>query len=349
MRWLPFLSILTILIFISSGITGSYKESAHGNSNYGVYRLSGYSKGNCAHCHEMHTGNGSFALFANNFNTVPTGAVHEYSENDDICFYCHSAGGITNYDYSKTFGGAPINPNATNIMDAFNQDSYHNLYDIWFFANSTFSFFTPDSNPCVACHNPHIAQRSCGLGGNGTSFDPTQSAISRPKYHGNLWGDDDTERMNKYNYQPPYCYNKIGFEPDCTNDTASTQASKTPDYVTFCTNCHDMSNQIYSTTLGRDLKYINWNTEIHGKGNGSATSLRSPYTVGQTYVLSCMDCHEPHGSSNSYLLRSEVNGKGDISISGNRFYNFCYGSCHNEYHRGPDSKCGNCHYHGNNF
>jgi len=342
MKWLPFLSILAILIFIGNGITGSYKESVHGNSTYGVKRLSGYSQGNCAHCHEMHAGNGSFALFANNFDTTVT--TGPYLQENNFCFYCHGPGGITNYDYSKTFGGAHENVNATNIMDVFNQASYHNLYDIWNFAKNNFDFFTSGSNPCVACHNPHIAKRNKANPG-----DPTFTAISLPSDHGNLWGDDTSERMDKYNYQPPYCYNKIGFEPDCTNDTASTQASKTPDYVTFCTNCHDMSNQIYSTTLGRDLKYINWNTEIHGKGNGNATSLKSPYTVGQTYVLSCMDCHEPHGSSNPYLLRSEVNGKGDISISGNRFYYFCYGSCHNEYHKGPESKCGSCHYHGNNF
>ena len=304
MKWLPFLSILAILIFIGNGITGSYKESAHGNSTYGVKRLSGYSQGNCAHCHEMHAGNGSFTLFTNNFDTTVTTGL--YFQENNFCFYCHGAGGITNYDYSKTFGGAPENVNTTNIMDAFNQASYHNLYDIWNFAKNNFDFFTSGSNPCVACHNPHIAKRNKVNPG-----DPTFTAISLPSDHGNLWGDDTSERMDKYNYQPPYCYNKTGFEPDCTNDTASTQASKTPDYIIFCTNCHDISTQIYSTTLGRNLRCIDWNNEIHGKGAADGVvNLENPYsTASGNKVVSCLDCHEPHGAPNLTLIRRIVNGR----------------------------------------
>ncbi|CAD7783696.1 MAG: hypothetical protein KCCBMMGE_02103 [Candidatus Methanoperedenaceae archaeon GB37] len=46
-------------------------------------------------------------------------------------------------------------------MKAFNQNSYHNLYDIWEFAKTNFSsFFKEDSNPCSACHNVHLAKRN---------------------------------------------------------------------------------------------------------------------------------------------------------------------------------------------
>ena len=337
MRWLPFLSIFLILVFIGSGVTGSYKESAHGDSDNGVNRssMSGYSKGNCAHCHEMHAsiegsepepaGVGSFALFADNFNTAKTTGT--YDQSDDFCFYCHGpsslqVNGITNYDYSQTFGGAPENANATTIMDAFNQASYHNLYDIWDFANKTFSFFTSGSNPCVACHNPHIAKRSCGIAGDEGSFDPTQSAISKPSDHGNLWGDDDTERMDDYttNYQPPYCWNSTNLEPDCSSSDRVTQASKTPDYVTFCTDCHNTSNQLPSQILGsisvppRDsgagVRYIDWDNEKHGKGAADdAVCLKNPYTTDlDNKVVSCLDCHEPHGAPNAVLIRREVNG-----------------------------------------
>lgn len=306
MRWLPFLSILAILIFIGNGITGSYKESAHGNSIYGVKRVSGYSQGNCAHCHEMHAGNGSFALFANNFDTTVT--TGPYLQENDFCFYCHGPGGVTNYDYSKTFEGASENVNVTNIMDAFNQASYHNLYDIWNFAKNNFDFFTSGSNPCVACHNPHIAKRNKANPG-----DPTFTTISLPSDHGNLWGDDISERMNAYangyTYQSPYWYNSTtNYEPACNT---ISDGSNLPDYVTFCQNCHNNSTQIYSTTLGRNLRYVDWDDEIHGKGAADGVvNLENPYsTASGNKVISCLDCHEPHGAPNLTLIRRTVNGR----------------------------------------
>ncbi len=332
MRWLLFLSIFLILVFISSGITGSYKESAHGNSTDGVNRssMSGYSQGNCAHCHEMHASvEGSepnpaggapskFALFADNFNTAKT--TGPYEQSDNFCFYCHGpsslqVNGITNYDYSQTFGGAPENENATTIMDAFNQASYHNLYDIWDFANDTFSFFASDSNPCVACHNPHIAKRNKANPG-----DPTFTAISLPSDHGNLWGDDDTERMDDYaagyTYQAPYYDSNSSYEP--AGDTIY-DGSNMPDYVTFCTDCHNTSNQLPSHILGsisippRDsgagVRYIDWDNEKHGKGAADGSvSLKNPYSnASGNKVVSCLDCHEPHGAPNAVLIRREVN------------------------------------------
>ena len=338
MRWLPFLSILAILIFIGNGITGSYKESAHGDSDNGVNRssMSGYSQGNCAHCHEMHAsveGNepnptggapSKFALFADNFNTAKTTGT--YDQSDDFCFYCHGpsslqVNGITNYDYSQTFGGAPENENATTILDAFNQASYHNLYDIWDFAKDKFSpsspsgFFTSDSNPCVACHNPHIAKRNKANPG-----DPTFTAISLPSDHGNLWGDDANETMKDYatgyTYQAPYYNSNSSYEPA---DDATYDGSNMPDYVTFCTDCHNTSNQVPSQILGnisrppRTTGYlisIDWDNEKHGKGAADdAVCLKNPYTTDlDNKVVSCLDCHEPHGAPNAVLIRREVNG-----------------------------------------
>jgi len=322
MRWLVYLSLVILfLIGISKAIAGPYTSSIHGNTTHGVYRigLNGtYARGNCAHCHEMHTTPNPFALFANNFNNATL--TGPYSQSDDFCFYCHGSpskqvGGILNYDYSKTFGGA-TNSTATTILDLFNQASYHDLYDIWNFAQNTFpSFFTALSNPCVACHNPHLVHRSCGKPGG--VFDPTQSAISRPTSHDTLWGDNSTERMSNYTgttliYQPPMYFNSTNYEPDDASNDRLTQAAKTPDYVSFCTDCHNPYNTIYSHELGRNLKYIDWANEKHGKGAADGTiNVHPPFSnasIGK-YVLSCLDCHEPHGSPNLFLIRTEVNGK----------------------------------------
>ena len=320
MRLLVYLSFVFVLMLISKAIAGPYTSSIHGNSTYGVYRSSlnsTYARGNCAHCHEMHTTPNPFALFANNFNNATL--TGPYTQSDDFCFYCHGSpseqvGGILNYDYSKNFGGA-TNSTATTILDLFNQASYHDLYDIWNFAQNAFpSFFTALSNPCVACHNPHLVHRSCGKPGG--AFDPTQSAISRPTSHDTLWGDNSTERMDYYAgaliYQPPMYYNSTNYEPDGASAVQATQAAKTPDYVSFCTDCHNPYNTIYSHELGRNLRIVDWANEKHGRGAADGTiNVHPPFSnasIGQ-YVLSCLDCHEPHGSPNLYLIRTEVNGK----------------------------------------
>lgn len=336
-----FCSVLNAVCYLMNpdkAYSGPYLNSAHGNSSYGVNRSSissfGYSKGNCVHCHEQHAGIGGFepnptggpdeyCLLENNFSGISS---KPYSQSDNVCFYCHIGTGILqtpafyNYNYSITFGGHnDIAPN--NIFDAFNNTSYHNLNDIWRlitgqYGSKTFTNFPSDSNPCSGCHNIHIAKKSCGKPSG--SFDANKSAISKPSDHGNLWGDDDpSERMTAAgygsNYQPPRYYNSSNLEPDGAGSDRTTQAGKTPDYVTFCTDCHiSTANSVWSTTLGRWLRPIDWNNEKHGKGNADdSLSCDNPYPSngsGLGKVLSCLDCHEPHGSPNLTLIRKVVNG-----------------------------------------
>jgi hypothetical protein len=62
------------------------------------------------------------------------------------------------------------------------------------------------------------------------------------------------------------------------------------------------------------------------------------------YVLSCLDCHEPHGSENEWLLRTSVNGKDNISVPGpGRWMDFCT-ACHTDItvHYSPWDTTTNC-------
>ncbi|MCJ7601940.1 MAG: cytochrome c3 family protein [Desulfobulbaceae bacterium] len=313
---------------------GPYTDSAHGNGTSGAERseaaFADYSQGNCAHCHEQHasidgnepgpfSGTASpFALFADNFNTGKD--TNPYLQGDNFCFYCHSnvaslqTGGIDNKDYAATFGGYTTN-SPLGIFEAFNQHSYHNLADVGDFSETNFSsFFTSTSNPCTACHNPHKAKRNKEY-----PRDPSYTAISKPTDHANLWGIDAGERMlaaTSDNYMAPYYYNStITYEPDATN---LDDGSLTPDYNAFCTDCHNTTNTIWSTTLNRNLIKISWYTEDgdtiaagdkHGKNSATGASGRkNPYGAANGWILSCLDCHEPHGSPSSFLIRREVNG-----------------------------------------
>ncbi len=319
MRFL--VTALCIILTCTCAWAGDYQDSVHADPSNGVSRTSmtsqGYVRGNCAHCHEMHASlinaepgpeNGApsnFALFAPNFLTSST---HPYSETDNFCFYCHNDAGsaqqVINEDFSKVFGCSTDSNGIFSILDAFNQLSFHNLVDIWSFSKENFSsWFYQDSNPCNACHNPHLVRRNWAA-----PDDPTRSVLSKPTDHFTLWGI--TDFMSKYSYTAPYC-NGTNREP---SGTGVGDGSDMPDYVGFCTACHNTTYSIYSTTLTRNLYSIDWSAsgDKHGARNAdNGIDIESPFSSAGGYVLSCMDCHEPHGSPNVVLLRRRANG-GDL-------------------------------------
>lgn len=261
------------------------------------------------------TGAMPHALFAPAFNE--TRQQNPYVSSDNFCFYCHSeesAVTVRNQDYSTVFGGATSGSGPQSIMSAFNQLSYHNLYDVWNFLNThtTYSlWFTQSGNPCSGCHNSHLAKRNWDSSQPGF---PLLSAISQPGNHQALWGESQV--MAAYtSYEAPYSA-APNREPAGVGDPDGTN---TPDYPGFCISCHDAGNIIWSTPLNRNLKEINWqNTGLYMNKHGALSRdgsdhFREPYTsaaaIKSNFVLSCMDCHEAHGSENIMLLRRRVNGE----------------------------------------
>ena len=393
---------LCLTFFVPPVAAGPYADSAHGNTTYGVLRnwspqSTPYIQGNCAHCHEQHSSiDGSepppvggaasgFLLLAEGFSGQ-TDNLTPYDQDDNVCFQCHTttgslqSGGITNYNYSTTFGGSMSTGTVESIMAAFNLASYHNLYDIKRFitgaiGSKSFSNFPASSNPCSGCHNVHLARAN-----KRTPGDPNFTALSRPSEHDSLWGDTSpNERMTVYGtaYQPPYYWESTYyFEPDGLSDDIAAQAEKTPDYNTFCIDCHNSTNIIYSTPLGRNLRTFNWSLEMHGGGTAKddpRDQMNLPYVEASigTYLLSCLDCHEPHGSANQYLIRNSVNKNTvTLPLDSTDWDELC-ASCHlpttelRRFHHAVSSTdfacsdchvsadraagihdCTNCHYHG---
>lgn len=278
-------SVLCWILYPDRANSGPYLNSAHGNTVYGVNRIAtsnfGYSRGNCAHCHEQHASiNGSepnpvsgspssYLLFADNF----------VNQSNNFCFYCHKGSGSIqtsfdriNYNYSYWFGGDTTLTTPNNIYDAFNpspvdccQRSAHNLQDILNFVKTKWpETFKDESNPCNACHNPHLAQRGY--------------PVVRPTDRNNIWGDEPNEKMSYYasshggQYHAPYRKGG-GYEPD---GSLTTDGSNVPDYVTFCSDCHNATNIIYSSSIpqphmhysdnpctcsGRNLFKIDWSNQ----------------------------------------------------------------------------------------
>ena len=374
-----FLCLVTLLFLGNNvGYAGTYTDSAHGNSTYGVERTSTaqYATGHCAHCHEQHAS-------IDGAEPGPTGGPDNYllfninhiSQTDNFCYSCHGDGtfytnAITNYSYSRTFGGDTGN-SVDDIKEAFDlSGSTHGLADILIKIKTDWpSTFNDNSNPCSGCHNPHLVQKKI----SSNTYRADKSALSRPGNHNELWGDTDgsvdKERMDEYlgaseYYRAPFYVNANSAlpitprEPDrISRFYSEANGFNLTNFVTFCLDCH-------SSSIGT-VKAIDWsiNGDVHGKafksGGTDNGNRMAPYTAdgtsgtledtGKNFVLSCMDCHEPHGSSNPKLLRTEVNNKAGISFSGGQFNNFCNGSCHSSTHNESTTSCVECHYHGNNL
>ena len=291
------------------------------------------------------------------------------------------------YNYSRIAGGDTTITCPDNIARAFafltsncgstrsncgsSTGSVHCLATISNFLINKWGFYSAAANndPCSGCHNPHRAKRDphTTIGRTDGSGNLMVSPVSRPSRHSkdnnvwDLWGDQSGETMRDYAltngvpYQAPYRYNSTTtYEPDGSN---ITNGSNLFDTVTFCLDCHSQS------AGGR--KIINWgiNGDIHGKASShnccDLGDKKAPYpadpaspTPYPNHVLSCLDCHEPHGSQNEQLLRQEVNGTNVAIITQtNNWWNFCSG-CHTMkidmvYHAGlnQNSTCV-CHGHG---
>jgi hypothetical protein len=353
----------------------------------------GYAQGNCAHCHEQHASIGGvelgggapypFCLFYDDWIGV----------GDLFCFECHSESSehqqVPNDPYCVNFGGRSRLTGYTSIKRQFTNDdsnpdqcgSRHNLREVResIIDNNHGWGFSSDPDPCAACHNPHASQQNYPVV---IQADKLNTAIRRPVHYGSqdpdkiLWGDDLSERMSAYaastggTYQAPY-YGSPGdpvsgpFEPA---DDSISDGSNLPDYATYCLDCHQY--QQYNRDTAENVKAIEWAQERHGACASNTCnqdenpeqpywegSLKPPYNdlPNSHYVLSCLDCHEPHGTKKRlHLIRRMINGENvpeDSATSGHcdhedRIVEICQ-TCHNWLH--TTIECAECHYHGAKF
>ncbi|MBW2109778.1 MAG: cytochrome c3 family protein [Deltaproteobacteria bacterium] len=271
-------------------------------------------------------------------------------------------GFITNYDYSQRRGGesktCPVDIktsfrfiNYSTRLPQINCDltepigSAHDLVNIrndalqgyWSWGNDRSVI-----NPCLGCHNVHRATRD---------FPCSLPSGHENKKTWEIWGDESGEKMADYVggriYQPPFKAGGSSYERD-----AYTQ----PDYNTMCLECHGRDGGLASAQHENVIK-IEWGLTVsHGRKAAGALDngpIRAPFQSSQVgyYVLCCTDCHEPHGSRNEWLLRTEVNGVTGIEVNGSmKWFQLC-NACHQVdtvHHLGEGDICGgvSCHGHG---
>ena len=322
--------------------TAGYTDSAHGNSSDGVNRsVTGYPIGSCAHCHDPFDdstcGVNERMLFNSQFVNQKSG----------VCMKCHQetashqeGGVLNNYDYSRVRGGETDKDCPASIRRQFwfikydtrlpriycgtpdASGSAHDLKNIRAYMKNKWGWggTNAEVNPCCTCHNPHKATKDYPCSVPSSHSDTWQ-----------IWGDDPAgsgEKMADYLdageiYQPPYKVGKTTYERD-----ADTQ----PNYVELCLECHQYpQNSLQHGTVTA----IDWENADMGKAaaNRDWSPLKLPYDSGSfgKYVLCCTDCHEPHGSRNEWLLRTEVNGTIVEMNEAREWFYFCT-ACHEAPH-----------------
>jgi hypothetical protein len=351
----------------------------------------GYSRGNCTHCHAQHgsinlqsipspwAGYG-YVLFYPHYKSGATDPTC-----DLLCYKCHTNIGpeqiVNNYPYSVNFGGESqvyetIYQHFCDTNSTTGCGSRHDLDQIHDLIASNWNSwgFSADPDPCSACHNPHFARR-IGNKQYNPPYNPGKSPISRPAEHKtnplNLWGDDyqsgcpsgKNERMICYaqtqsgQYQSPYYGNTSGtmFEP--SGSSFPTNGSDLPDYVTFCLDCHIQSvgtpaRKAIDWTTSGDKHGGRVSNDVNCSGMWEQGSRSAPYdNAVNNYVLSCTDCHEPHGGRNRhYLIRRFINGQAvaeDTSTCDqDTDWQAICGKCHQNMHSpGGGRNCIDCHVH----
>jgi hypothetical protein len=137
---------------------GTYTDSSHGDATDGVKRTSmtGYSAGNCGHCHEQH-------MSLDGQEPDPTGSSPDpylgFDVEEDLCQGCHGSGGLD------------ATGNATDIQTDITKTNNHDLTIASGIhrVNETLADISTSGNAhveCTDCHNPHEAQGTVHTEGN---------------------------------------------------------------------------------------------------------------------------------------------------------------------------------------
>ncbi len=178
------------------------------------YENSAHKNKLCTDCHDVHGAAGAYTGMAK-------------ADKESLCYQCHkdpAQGGVQN----NAISGSTL---ADDIPQAFSMSYKHDLGTSLTVDGKTYTL------QCTTCHNVHIV--------TGKYWDAAQgkSPVTRLTNNTSLWGAASGEKMSDYassgTYQTP------NGDPFAGNIL--------PDYVTFCADCHNNVNTIYSGSLGRNL------------------------------------------------------------------------------------------------
>ncbi|PLX41733.1 MAG: hypothetical protein C0608_05095 [Deltaproteobacteria bacterium] len=225
------------------------------------------------------------------------------SNSDDICAVCHTRTDHNNVNNSETTSH-PQGGDCTHCHDHGNTIQSSNKAMLGFEIDMIEGY-----TDCLDCHDG-----SEPLTGN-KPLEPSDgiaNIIDSGQYSSSGHGLPDTSSYPGLNEDGSGSYNSGANFVDGTAPSG-------------CTNCHDDSTPhfyksatdpyrlgLYATDtdglcnschyLGADQTYVRHMVKIHDK-----TITESDYTwPGPNYSIKCVDCHDPHGDDNHFMIRSHI-------------------------------------------
>ncbi len=305
---------------------------------------------------------------------------------EELCFVCHNGKLVLNYNFSE-------DPMLPGIQQQFQLRSRHPVRDTdkSQFYDPLFPNDPTKSDPvwarkiqCTTCHNPAVVTGKTRDGGYPLTL-PTDDTMPWMQKIIDGWPTLDTPPWPHDTPPRPLIYAQP-YKNDPNVDVLGDEilevdSNEMPDYTTFCQTCHRQVSGRYGTSnnysrLRYDpIRFIKGDgggtIATHGLARGRESStdilrLKEPFyslrsdpqgNVVNNLYLACIDCHEPHGSYNVFLIRTKVNGSTGVVVDADgRFYSLC-SKCHyieNPWtggypHGGPgdmnERTCIECHHH----
>lgn len=287
-------------------------------------------------------------------------ALGDVTSSETFCYMCHNGKRVINYNFAG-------DKRQKSIEESFSLLSHHpikaseksTLYD---------PLHPDDrrkSEPpwewkvkCPTCHNPGLVTGKSSEGGYPLVLpsDPsklwTQKIIDGwPEFDNPPWPYDTPPKPLIY-AQPYKDDPDPEADPDEVDKVLGPSAKDLTDYTTFCQTCHRQvsgrfgASNNYSRLKYDPIRFIagdgGGSIATHGLARGRETVsdylyLREPFAskrqdedekVIANLYLACVDCHEPHGSENAWLIRTKVNGSTGVKVGyDGKFYYLC-NKCH---------------------
>jgi hypothetical protein len=312
----------------------------HTNSHHLLVENEGYD---CTYCHTMRWDDETQSYYPEviwdcpichtgvNPN-APTGVhgliscstCHVEKPKEEICYQCHNdpANSYHGVDIYAQFTASTDNYSGMGIKKQF-YDTVNTRHDV----SDEDQAYSSASIECTNCHSAHLASRENIL------IDPDDGGTP---------------------------FNQTVVHPGSQGSYAPEPQKIEVDSITFCLKCHDNTWATDGTVVGPDIikdiaaSYLDHSAkgDEHGAASGSNNSvLRGPYASWGTSSgippMPCTDCHDPHGSSSIYHLRTLTDQCGvpititSENIDDNIVANWC-SHCHNNPMNQLDRNKKNC-------